>query len=82
MAGNGQRVLLVLDNVCTGDQVRGLLPGHPAHRAVVTTRDTVSLPNADWSPVIRVRRNSTQAETLEAIAALEAGNDGRAGAVS
>lgn len=39
-----QRVLLVFDNVCTGAQVRGLIPTHPAHRVLVTTRDTVHLP--------------------------------------
>jgi tetratricopeptide (TPR) repeat protein len=45
LANCGQRVLLVLDNASTTDQVRELLPHHQSHRAVVTTRDTLTLPS-------------------------------------
>ncbi|WP_167979493.1 tetratricopeptide repeat protein [Lentzea indica] len=43
-AAQGQRMLVVLDNASTGDQVRDLLPQQRAHRALVTTRDTLALP--------------------------------------
>ncbi|MCS7477939.1 NB-ARC domain-containing protein [Umezawaea endophytica] len=46
LAHQGRRVLLVLDNASSGDQVRDLLPRHRAHRAVVTTRETFALPGA------------------------------------
>jgi tetratricopeptide (TPR) repeat protein len=39
-----QRVLVVLDNASSTDQVRDLLPGLHAHRVVITTRDTLALP--------------------------------------
>lgn len=42
----GKRVLIVLDNVSSSTQLRHLLPNHPAHRVLVTTRDTLSLPTA------------------------------------
>jgi len=46
LARQGQRVLLVLDNASTADQVKGLLPTTGDHRAVVTTRDTLAIPGA------------------------------------
>jgi tetratricopeptide (TPR) repeat protein len=46
LARQGRRVLLVLDNVSSADQVRDLLPHSAAHRAVVTTRDALALPAA------------------------------------
>ncbi|WP_208720075.1 tetratricopeptide repeat protein, partial [Amycolatopsis circi] len=46
LAGAGERVLLVLDNVAEPAQVQDLLPRHPAHRALVTTRDVLDLPRA------------------------------------
>lgn len=45
LARQGRRVLLVLDNVSSSDQVRDFLPRSAAHRAVVTTRDTLTLPS-------------------------------------
>jgi NB-ARC domain len=45
LAVRGQRVLLVLDNASAADQVLDLLPRHAVHRAVVTTRDTLTLPS-------------------------------------
>ncbi|MEV0057644.1 NB-ARC domain-containing protein [Saccharopolyspora shandongensis] len=45
-AGQGRRVLVVLDNASATDQVRDLLPRQGAHRVVVTTRDTLTLPTA------------------------------------
>jgi tetratricopeptide (TPR) repeat protein len=45
LAAQGRRVLLVLDNASTADQVLDLLPGQAVHRAVVTTRDTLTLPS-------------------------------------
>ncbi|GLY42501.1 hypothetical protein Amsp01_085240 [Amycolatopsis sp. NBRC 101858] len=47
LAGRARRVLLVLDNVSAGQQVQDLLPRQRAHRALVTTRDTLGLPGAD-----------------------------------
>lgn len=46
LAERGKWVLLVLDNVATSGQIRDLLPRKGAHRAVVTTRDTLDLPRA------------------------------------
>ncbi|WP_433272674.1 tetratricopeptide repeat protein [Actinosynnema sp. CS-041913] len=46
MARSGREVLLVLDNVSTARQVEGLIPAHPAHRVLVTTRDTLDIPAA------------------------------------
>ncbi|WP_044547880.1 tetratricopeptide repeat protein [Saccharopolyspora erythraea] len=40
-----RRVLVVLDNASTSDQVRDLLPRQGPHRVVVTTRDTLTLPS-------------------------------------
>ncbi|MET9825863.1 tetratricopeptide repeat protein [Streptomyces sp. NPDC006349] len=37
----GGRVLIVVDNASHPGQVRPLLPGHPAHRVLVTSRDTM-----------------------------------------
>ncbi|CCH33054.1 tetratricopeptide repeat protein [Actinosynnema sp. NPDC047251] len=45
LAARKQPVLLVLDNASTAEQVLDLLPRHSAHRAVVTTRDTLTLPS-------------------------------------
>jgi tetratricopeptide (TPR) repeat protein len=45
LAGRKLPVLLVLDNASTAEQVLDLLPRHSAHRAVVTTRDTLTLPS-------------------------------------
>ncbi|MDX3234383.1 tetratricopeptide repeat protein [Streptomyces sp. ME03-5709C] len=44
LARQGRRVLLVLDNASSGDQVRNLLPRQSAHRVLVTTRDRLSVP--------------------------------------
>ncbi|MEV5321709.1 tetratricopeptide repeat protein [Streptomyces sp. NPDC052687] len=46
LARQGQRVLLVLDNASSGDQVRNLLPRQSAHRVLVTTRDRLSVPGS------------------------------------
>ncbi|MCO1575155.1 tetratricopeptide repeat protein [Crossiella sp. SN42] len=46
LAAQGRRLLLILDNASTSDQVRDLLPQQAAHRALVTTRDTLTLPSA------------------------------------
>jgi tetratricopeptide (TPR) repeat protein len=46
LAEQGRRVLLVLDNISSAAQVRGLLPAGGSHRVVVTTRDTLDLPGA------------------------------------
>ena len=43
LADQGHRVLVVLDNASTGKQVSSLLPRHPAHRALITTRHALSL---------------------------------------
>jgi tetratricopeptide (TPR) repeat protein len=43
---SGKAVLLVLDNVSTADQIRGLVPAHGAHRVLITTRDTLDLRKA------------------------------------
>lgn len=44
LARQEQRVLLVLDNASSGEQVRNLLPRQSAHRVLVTTRDRLSVP--------------------------------------
>ncbi|WP_158853086.1 tetratricopeptide repeat protein [Saccharothrix deserti] len=46
MGSREERVLLILDNVAARDQLDGLLPRNPLHRAVVATRDTIPLPGA------------------------------------
>ncbi|MEL3949824.1 tetratricopeptide repeat protein [Streptomyces sp. LNU-CPARS28] len=46
LAREGKPVLLVLDNVSAGAQVRDLLPRQKVHRAVLTTRETLALPGA------------------------------------
>ena len=46
LADQGHRVLVVLDNASTGKQVSGLLPQHPVHRALITTRHALSLAGA------------------------------------
>ncbi|TYB43958.1 tetratricopeptide repeat protein [Actinomadura chibensis] len=45
LARRKRPVLLVLDNASTTEQVLDLLPRQKAHRAVVTTRDTLTLPS-------------------------------------
>ncbi|GIJ44232.1 regulatory protein AfsR [Virgisporangium aliadipatigenens] len=39
---NGRRVLIILDNVASADQVRPMLPGRPGSAVLVTSRDTLS----------------------------------------
>ena len=46
LGGQGRRVLLVFDNVAHAGQVEPLLPGHDAHRTVVTSRRTLGTPRA------------------------------------
>ncbi|MER7081885.1 AAA ATPase domain-containing protein [Saccharopolyspora kobensis] len=46
LARQQRRVLLVLDNVSSVDQVRGLLPRNAEHHVVITGRDTLPLPGA------------------------------------
>lgn len=46
LAERNRPVLLVLDNASTDDQVLDLLPRHAAHRVLVTTRDTLTLPSS------------------------------------
>ena len=46
LAGKGRRVLLLADNASTLHQVLALLPGHPAHRVIVTSRHTLPVPGA------------------------------------
>lgn len=41
-----RRVLVIADNAATVDQVLPLRPGDPAHRMLVTSRDTLPLPGA------------------------------------
>lgn len=47
-AAQGRRVLMVLDNASTGEQVEALLPRDREHRVVITTRDTLALPGTPW----------------------------------
>jgi tetratricopeptide (TPR) repeat protein len=42
-AAEGRRVLVVIDNASTHDQVRPLLPGDKINAAIVTSRDTLGL---------------------------------------
>ncbi|WP_424183387.1 NB-ARC domain-containing protein [Actinokineospora sp. G85] len=47
LSDQNRPLLLVLDNAATTDQVRSLLPPRgTAHRALITTRDTLNLPNS------------------------------------
>ncbi|WP_410643260.1 tetratricopeptide repeat protein [Amycolatopsis sp. lyj-346] len=46
LAAAGARVLLVLDNAAHPGQIQDLLPRRPEHRALVTTRDVLDLPDA------------------------------------
>jgi tetratricopeptide (TPR) repeat protein len=44
---NDKPVLLVLDNAADPDQIQPLLPAHPVHRVLVTSRDTLAaIPHA------------------------------------
>ncbi len=45
LADRKRPVLLILDNASTAEQVLDLLPRQAVHRAVVTTRDTLTLPS-------------------------------------
>jgi DNA-binding SARP family transcriptional activator len=38
----GRRMLVMLDNAATVEQVRSLLPGHPGCRVIVTSRDSLT----------------------------------------
>ncbi|MEV6827589.1 NB-ARC domain-containing protein, partial [Amycolatopsis sp. NPDC051102] len=46
LAASNRRVLLVLDNAADTAQIEDLLPRHPTHRALITTRDVLALPRA------------------------------------
>ncbi|HZR54270.1 MAG TPA: tetratricopeptide repeat protein, partial [Streptosporangiaceae bacterium] len=46
LADREQPVLVILDNASAAEQVLDLLPRQAAHRAVVTTRDTLTLPSS------------------------------------
>ncbi|OLR90702.1 hypothetical protein [Actinokineospora bangkokensis] len=50
LAGTGERVLLVLDNAASRDQVRDVLPP-PPHQAVITSRDTLFVDGAARVPL-------------------------------
>jgi tetratricopeptide (TPR) repeat protein len=45
-ARTGQRVLVIVDNASSIDQVTPLRPGHPEHRMLVTSRHPIPLGNA------------------------------------
>ena len=53
LAAEGKRILIVVDNVASIDQVVSLQPGDPAHRFLVTSRSTLQLPA---SRIIEVER--------------------------
>jgi hypothetical protein len=46
LSERGQRVLVVLDNAATAEQVLDLLPRQWLHRGLVTTRDALTIPGA------------------------------------
>ncbi|MFE5501318.1 tetratricopeptide repeat protein, partial [Amycolatopsis japonica] len=51
LATQERRVLLVLDNAATSTQVNNLLPQSGPHRALITSRETLSLPAAHQFPL-------------------------------
>jgi tetratricopeptide (TPR) repeat protein len=77
LAGRSRRVLLVLDNVSAGQQVRDLLPRQRAHRALVTTRDALGLPGADHL-VLDVLTTATAEQLLSEVLARRLPGDRRA----
>ena len=46
LAERGQRVLVVADNASAASQASPLRPGHPSHRMLVTSRDTLPVAGA------------------------------------
>ncbi|MGY0230660.1 hypothetical protein [Longispora urticae] len=74
----GRPVLLVLDNASSAGQVEDLLPRHPAHRVLVTSRHTLgTLPGVPLDPGVddeaRAHRYHLLGDLLDAEARRRAG---------
>lgn len=76
LANQARRVLLVLDNVSSSDQVRDVLPRQQVHRVLVTTRDTLFLPSASVLP-LGVLAHTAAVDLLAAVMRDELGEDKR-----
>lgn len=67
-AATGHRVLLILDNVGEVAQVTSLLPDEPAHRVVVTSRETLAaVPQARTLEVGVLSQDSAVSLVVEAV---------------